>query len=172
MEENIKKNIYISGLCNKCPNLTRRSSYTQQGQERDNVYCDHFQTTRLIEFSMSTNQDIKFPDWCPIKKEMEIKEKMKNGIKLTDGEKRALMMERKPLVAWDDIETNVLYHIPPLLGEPRKDILVTYKGQYSCSYKNLSSKAKYPSIETFYPSSLMTKFLFKNKLSVVKQIKN
>ena len=170
MLEETKISLCKSGLCNKCPKLTRRASYTMQGQERDNVYCEHFQTTRLIELSMVANQDVKQPDWCPIKKEMEIKEKMKNGIKLTEGEKRTLMMERKPLTEWDEIETNVIYHIPPLLGEPRKDILITYKGQYSCSYKNISSNAKYPSIETFYPSSLMTKFLFKHKFKKVKMI--
>ena len=169
MEER-KKQICESGLCNKCPKLTRRSSYTLQGQERDNVYCDHFQTTRLIELSMQTNADINQPDWCPIKKELELKEKMKNGVKLTEGEKRSLMMERKPLTDWDDIETNVVYHIPPLLGEPRKDIVVTYKSQYSCSYKNLSSTTKYSSIETFYPSSLMTRFLFKHKFKKVKML--
>ena len=171
MLEETKVSLCKSGLCNKCPNLMRRSSYAIGGKERENVYCDHFQTSRMIELSLAVNQDIKQPDWCPIKQEINLKKKINDGIKLTDGEKRALLMERTPITCWDDIKFDTVYHIPPLLGEKRKDIVVTYKGQYSCTYRVLSKNASSGTIDTFYPSSLMSRFLIPHKFASVKQIK-
>lgn len=153
--------------CNKCGFLLKRK--TNYGSANcSNVYCDRDNATKLIELSVNDDELIKSPDWCPFVEEAAIKQKIKEGHNLTIGEKRALLMKHKPFIPWDEITPNTIYHIPPLLGEKRKDILVTWKGEYSCTFKDLTKN--YNAIETIYPSTLMSRFIIKHKLKQVEMM--
>lgn len=155
--------------CNKCGFLVRRKSNYGPANS-SNTYCDKTDSIKLIELSINDDDDIKTPDWCPLIEEETVRRKIKDGIKLSYGEKKAILMRHAPLIAWDEIEANQIYHVPPLLGEKRKDILVTWKGEYSCTCKDLSKN--YSAFETFYPSTLMSRFLTKHKVKQVEVIGN
>jgi hypothetical protein len=119
----------------------------------------------LIELSIDDDADIKTPLWCPLKAEADITEKIKNGVPLSESEKKAILLRHIPIISWDEIEANQIYHIPSILGDKRRDILITWKGEYSCTFKDLSKN--YSSVETFYPSTLMSRFLTKHKVKKV-----
>lgn len=153
--------------CNKCGYLVRRKS-NYGSANSSNTYCDKTDSIRLIELSVNDDEDITTPDWCPLIEEETIKQKINNGIKLSHGEKKAILMQHTPIISWDEIEANQIYHIPPLLGEKRKDILVTWKGEYSCTCKDLTKN--YNAFETFYPSTLMSRFLTKHKVKQVEVV--
>lgn len=154
-------------MCNKCGYLVRRKS-NYGSDNSSNTYCDKTDSIRLIELSINDDEDIKTPDWCPLIEEKTIKQKINDGIKLSYGEKKAILMQHTPIIPWDEIEANQIYHIPPLLGEGRKDILVTWKGEYSCTCKDLTKN--YSAFETFYPSTLMSRFLTKHKVKQVEVV--
>ena len=158
MEENKRK-------CDGCKHLVcRKSNYSVYGS--DNAYCEYEKTIRLITLNADKNKDkIETPDWCPILEEEKLRQKIVNGEKLTDGEKRKLLMRLKPSVKWDDIQKDEIYHIPPVLGEKRRDVIITWKGEYSCSLRDLSKT--YVATETIYPSSLISRFLIKHKIKKV-----
>ena len=150
--------------CNSCGFLLKRKT-NYSDHNYNNVYCEKDERTKLIELSIKEGEDIKTPYWCPLLENAKIEEKIKEGQTLTMGEKRTILMQHKPFIAWDDIKVQQIYHIPPLLGEKRKDILVTWKGDYSCTFKDLSKN--YNAIETIYPSTLMSRFFVEHKLKKV-----
>ena len=151
--------------CNNCPQLvTRKSNYGEEGSL--NAYCEEGRSIRLLELCTDLSKDIKSPSWCSKMESEKIKDKISKGEKLTDGEKRSVLMRHTPLVEWKDIEVNQIYHIPPLLGEKRRDILVTWRGEYSATFKDLTKS--YKSTETMYPSTLIARFLVKHKIKNVK----
>jgi hypothetical protein len=153
--------------CNKCEFLLKRK--TNYGSNTSsNVYCDINGILKLIEFSIKNDSDIKSPIWCPIKEETDITEKINNGEPLTENEKKAILFRHTPIIKWEEIEANQIYHIPSILGDKRRDILITWKGEYSCTFKDLSKN--YSSVETFYPSTLMSRFLTKHKVKKVELV--
>ena len=152
------------GKCNDCIYFERREAIAT---ETENVYCTKEKTLRLIEFRIPKGQDVKLPFWCPIEEARKIQLKLDNGEKLTDGEKKTLLMARKPFISWEEIEVNHIYHIPPLLGGKRKDVLVTWKGEYSCTFRNLSNEKN--TVETIYPSTLESRFFVKHKLKKIEK---
>lgn len=155
--------------CNNCSFITcRKSNYSVYGS--DNVYCNHDKSIRLIELGADMNKDIKSPEWCPIAEAQRITDKMNSGEKLTEGEKRTILMRHKPLIQWDDIKNDEIYHIPPLLGEKRRDVLVVWKGEYSCTIRDLSKN--YNASETIYPSTLASRFFIKHKIKKIEIKKN
>ena len=154
-------------ICNKCPNfLTRKSNYGENGSL--NAYCEDGKTVRLLELSVDSAKEIKAPSWCVKAESEKARNKIQNGEKLTEGEKRSLLMRHQPIIEWKNIEANQIYHIPPLLGEKRKDILITWRGEYSATYKDLTKK--YNATETMYPSTLQSKFLVKHKIKDIKVV--
>jgi hypothetical protein len=154
-------------ICNKCGFLLKRK--TNYGSTKSsNVYCDKNDILKLIELSINDDEDIKTPLWCPLKAEADVAEKIKNGTPLTEGEKKAILLRHTPIISWDEIEANQIYHIPAILGDKRKDILITWKGEYSCTFKDLSKN--YSAVETFYPSTLMSRFLTKHKVKKVELV--
>ena len=155
------QNSECKNTCNNCGFLLRRKS-NYGGADSSNIYCDKDSTSKLIELSVKDGEIIKSPHWCPIMEEKGVMDKIKNNIPLTNGEKRTLLMRHKPVISWDDIKQDEIYHIPPLLGEKRKDVLVTWKGKYSLTMKDLTKS--YHSVETIYPSTLTSRFLIKHKI--------
>lgn len=158
----MEKNNTCTNSCNNCIYLSRKEALVN---ECENAYCNKEKTIRLIEFRIPIGKDVKVPHWCPIKELDNIKIKLNKGKKLTNGEKKIMLMNHTPFIAWDDIKVNHIYHIPPLLGEQRKDVLVTWRGEYSCTFKNLSSGGN--RIETIYPSTLESRFFVEHKLKKI-----
>ena len=158
----MEKNNTCTNTCTNCIHLVRREALTN---ESENVYCDKEKTIRLIEFRIPKGQDVKMPHWCPIEEANKIQVKIDKGEKLTNGEKKTMLMRHTPLISWEDIKVNDVYHIPPLLGQDRKDVLVTWKGEYSCTFKNLSKGKN--TIETIYPSTVESRFFVKHKLKKI-----
>ena len=156
-----ENNKECKNTCNKCGFLLRRKS-NYGGDNSSNVYCDKDSVSKLIELSINNDEIIQSPHWCPLLEEKGIMDKIKNNVPLTNGDKRILLMRHKPIISWDEIEQNTIYHIPPLLGEKRKDVLVTWKGQYSLTMKDLTKSCH--SVETIYPSTLTSRFLIKHKI--------
>jgi hypothetical protein len=115
---------------------------------------------RMVDMSVSPTAIIEAPSWCPLLKETE--KKATSGV-LSYQEKVDLLMKFKPQIAWDDIKENHVYHIPKLPGEERKDIVITRKSTYSCSYKKIGDKYKNTTY-TIYPSSLMVRFMVEHKI--------
>lgn len=150
--------------CNSCGYLVKRKN-NYGDANYSNLYCDKHNCIRLIELSVKDGSIVNTPDWCPIIKNEKIITKISEGKPLTIEEKKACLMKHQPFVAWDDIQPQHIYHIPPLLGEKRKDILVTWKGQYSCTFKDLTKN--YNAIETIYPSTFMSRFFVEHKLKKV-----
>ena len=155
--------------CNNCKFLTcRKSNYTVYGE--DNAYCEFDKTIRLIKLGTNKDKiDLDAPDWCPVAEEETLRQKIVNGDKLTEGEKRKLLMKMEPKTPWDEIQKDEIYHIPPLFGEKRRDVLITWKGEYSCSMRDLTKS--YAATETIYPSTLTSRFLIKHKLKKVELAK-
>ncbi len=158
------QNNICNNNCNNCIHLARREAVTSK--EFENVYCTKEKTIKLIEYRIKKDGDVKKPFWCPVEEIKKVKVKIENGEKLTNGEKKTMLMNHTPFIAWEDIEQDQIYHIPSLLGEKRKDVLVTWKGEYSCTFKNLTKGNN--ATETIYPSTLESRFFVKHKLKKVK----
>lgn len=72
------------------------------------------------------------PKWCPLDEKNnakcdEVLEKKKEKIKGVKG-----------VMDWDDIRISSKYHIPPVLGYKRADILIRYKSVDYVSYSEVS----------------------------------
>ena len=69
----------------------------------------------------------------------------------------AFFNKAKGIMDWDWIKEGNKYHIPPIAGSKRKDILITYKDSYKLKYVELNSDTVYSSI--MYKSDPCVKFL-------------
>lgn len=144
--------------CTECKEATRKTAGNMPGS-RYTLYCTHHDMMRMVDMSISPTAVIEAPDWCPLEK---IKKNKENGI-LSYQDKVDLLMKFKPCIEWDDLKENQVYHVPKLPGEERKDIVITRKSAYSCSYKRIGDKYG-NTVYTIYPSSLMVRFLTEHKI--------
>ena len=154
--------------CNECPQAVKRS-YGFAPTSRYTLYCDCNDMMRMIDMSISPTAIVTAPDWCPMLKEQSKTETKKTRF-LSYQDKVDALMKFKPRIAWDDIKENHIYHIPKLPGEERKEIFITRKSSYSCSYRILNDKHE-NTIYTLYPTSLMSKFLLEHKIQEFKVVK-
>lgn len=171
--------------CNECPHAIKEDVKTQYNTFKYvNWFCGKtvapYSTNtgtpsqRSIEMSCVDTKKINSPYWCPFKGKM-VKTAIGEATTVTEPkpfkdlpymERREKWLKVKVLSTWETIKENEIYHIPPINGEERKDILVTYKSSYSLSYRNLNKPNSL--VETMYPSSLNVNFFVKHKIKEFK----
>ena len=69
----------------------------------------------------------------------------------------------KPTMEWDNIKVGQVYHVPPVNGEKRMDVMVITKSQYMINVRVLKGPSVGSTI-SFYPESLRTRFFIENKI--------
>lgn len=148
--------------CNGCKESVCKSA-GGTATSRYTLYCGHGEMMRMVDMSISPTAIVEAPSWCPLAKLQEKLSKVSKGETLTYQEKVDVLVKMSPRVAWDDIKENAVYHIPKLPGEERKDIVITRKSNFSCSFKVIGDKHE-NTIYTLYPNTLMSKFLVEHKI--------
>ena len=130
--------------------------------------------------SVLSTASITIPSWCPMGLKtkttaLATTEASKNETKkvLTWMEKKNLWEKITPICKWEDIKVNDIYHVPPVLDEKRKDIIITNKTDFSFQYKHLSkTKSNATScIYTVYKTGYWWKFMCKHKLKKIEMVK-
>ena len=142
---------------NKTCNFCEHSQINKIGLlNRYNIYCNYSKSMKMIDLSVPDKAYVEIPEWC------QKKNKNMENTKLTFNDKMDILRKMSPFIKWNDIKENEIYHLPQLPGEERKDIFIVRKDSYSLTYKDVegSSNISY----TIYPSTLISKFLVKNKI--------
>lgn len=130
---------YLKGntkYCNGCPFVEIRP--LNKANVFSNWFCAYHkiksegetQNIKLIDFKIEQGMFVPSPSFCP-------KEKKRN---LTPKEREKLWKSIKPLNKFEDVEEGCIYHIPPVNGKPRKDIIVIRKYIKTFEYKLYGSK--------------------------------
>lgn len=145
----------MKNYCNFCPHSSVVTFSTPE--ERYNLSCEHEKGKRLVEVSVKDKYFVTKPSWCPLLASNKPKEQG-----LSYNEKLEILKKMPPMIKWEDIKVNKIYHVPQIPGEERKDIIITHKNEYSCTYKVIDSN--YNISYTIFPSTLMSKFLVEHKV--------
>lgn len=161
--ENIK-------TCNDCPQSQCKES-GGWGTSLCNWYCNTDKLKRIIDMNVLSTKSLDIPKWCPLglHKQVSVQEKPKKK-PLTYAEKREMWEDIPFLCKWEDIKISEIYHVPPVLGEKRKDVLITNISDFSFQYRlidktnNSTSQATY----TLYKSAIWWKFMVKHKIIKMK----
>ena len=180
-ENNMIKQNDLSKInyCNDCVCAVCKESDCSHGQ-LNNWYCNSKGVKRIIEMSVLSTASIIIPNWCP----MGLRTKT-TALTTTDStkaetkkvlswlEKKKLWESITPLCEWDNIKVNEIYHVPPVLDEKRKDIIITNKTDFSFQYKHLAkSKGEATScIYTAYKTGYWWKFMTTHKLKKIEMVK-
>ena len=145
-------------FCNYCKHSTCNVIKASNGS-RYNWYCEQGKSIRMLEISAPKNFKVEVPDWCPLAKEGE---KAKTDPTFASMKRKdEIIAKMPPMIKWEDIEANQVYHIPPICGWERADIWIKTKTQYSCTYVELKKHINLASapIKYLYPNSKMAKFI-------------
>lgn len=172
------KSFEIYTHCNKCPHKVTATS-----SSGINWYCgkcaDEYTTTKNknIKYFVKNGDLVPTPAWCPLKKESgkysafatkskEDDYKPKESTYVSPYLEKLKIWNSLPHMSnWDSIEVNELYHVPPVNGEPRMDIIITHKSEYNIGYKTITKDNKaLTTYASFYKSSPQVNFLVKHKL--------
>lgn len=150
---------YKNKTCNFCENVQINRI---KSSDRYNIYCNYNDVERMVDLSVPPKAYVEIPSWCP-------KNKKVASSALSFADKMSLLRKMTPLIKWDEIEVNTVYHLPQLPGEERNDIIVTRKDSASLTYREIGG-ANYV-YHTIYPESVISRFLVKNKIKkyIVKQ---
>ena len=141
--------------CNGCPYVEIRPL------NKHNLYSNWFcayhklqggtNNITLINFKVENGKFVETPSFCP-------KSKQKN---LSPYERLKLWKKITPLTKFEDIEEGYLYHIPPINGQLRKDIVVVKKFLHTFEYKLYNSMDK--SSYYIYSDDVAVNFMSKVK---------
>lgn len=163
--------------CNNCVCATSKEADCSGGQ-LSNWYCSSKGTKRIIEMSVLSTAEISIPKWCPMglhKPTIQTTETTKAETKkeLSWIEKKNLWESITPICKWEDIKASSVFHVPPVLGEKRKDIIVTSVTEFSFQYRVLSNSETAPStcIYTVYKTGFWWKFMSKHKIKKIELVK-
>lgn len=143
---------YKTKTCNFCEHA---QTFKIKGLDRYNIYCNCGETSKMIDLSVPPKAYVEIPEWCP-------KGKNKCNNTLTFSDKMTILRNMTPLIKWEDIKENEIYHLPQLPGEERKDIFIVRKDLVSLTYREVEGSQNV--LYTIYPSTLISKFLVKNKI--------
>lgn len=72
-----------------------------------------------------------------------------------------ILQKSKGICKWDEIKVGKIYHMPPIGGASRDDILILSKDKYRITYEKLTHKDGL--ILTLYKTDVAVKFLSKAK---------
>lgn len=159
--------------CNKCPHKVTSKVTTSQ---TTNWYCgkvvDTYTATKNknVAYLIRDGELVPSPNWCPLKeksdKQYSSDYKPKTTTYLDSWEAKRRVWDNLPHTSsWDDIKVNEIYHVPPINGEKRMDIMITSKTQYVISYKIINQNGlTYTVHSSFYKTSPQVNFLVKHKL--------
>lgn len=158
--------------CNKCPNKVT----SKIGKDnKSNWYCgkvpDVYTVTKNknISYYVNDGELVPAPNWCPLKVKSDNKySALSSSYKEEDYKPKTVVSPWSNLPhtsSWDDIKVNEIYHVPPINGEKRMDIIITSKTDYYIGYKTITKDgAAIVSYNSFYKTSLQVNFLVKHKL--------
>ena len=159
--------------CNDCPYSQCREAGSYGGNLY-NWYCNTEHVKRIIDMSVLANKTLEVPKWCPMGCYRNVKSEEKPTKKvLTYAEKRELW-ESIPLICkWEDIKISDVFHVPPVLDEKRKDVLITNVSDFSFQYRLIDKDKKCTSQATYtvYKSAIWWKFMVKHKIIKIKSAK-
>lgn len=164
--------------CNECPKSVCTDAVCNYGS-MCNWYCRTKELKRVIDLSVLSTKTIDIPKWCPMglnkKEEENTKEEIKTVTKPSKKEltyvEKMRMWEAIELRKWDEIKPNTVYHVPPVLSEKRKDILITTKTEFSFTYRLLDrGKPSNSAIYTVYKTNIWWKFMSEHKLKKIEVV--
>lgn len=180
MENKKENNLEKITSCNKCSCSICKETDCSHGT-LNNWYCNSKNVKRIIEMSVLSTAEISIPSWCPMglynkKSTISTTETTRQETKkeLTWMEKKNMWESIKPICEWDNIKINEVYHVPPVLSEKRKDIIVTSKTDFSFQYRHLSATKTEQNacIYTVYKTACWWKFMSKHKLKKIELVKS
>lgn len=144
---------YKTKTCNFCENAQINKI---NGLDRYNIYCNFNNALKMVDLSVPPKAYVEIPKWCPKSKNIE------NKKELTFSDKMNILRNMTPIIKWEDIKEHEIYHLPQLPGEERKDIFIVRKDLVSLTYREVDEAQNV--LYTIYPSTLISKFLVKNKI--------
>ena len=164
--------------CNKCPH---KVTVKNRASENTNWYCgkttDMYTATKNknIAYLKRDGELIPTPTWCPLK--------VKSNEKYSAFATKSKVDDYKPTYSeswedkakkwnnlhhtcsWDDVKVDEIYHVPPINGEKRMDIIITSKTSYNIGYKTITKNGvAITTYNSFYKTSPQINFLVKHKL--------
>lgn len=166
-DKNLKFEGYV--YCNTCPfskkieidQTSRRTIYHNWYCMKDTVP----NSRRTIGTVIIANTMVNSPSWCPYKTTNQDRQTMSNNSYI---ERRDLWNTITPLIQWDDIKIGEVYHVPPVMGDERMDIVIISKNNYNVTYRRLDKDSTFTT--AFYPGTVMSRFLVKHKIKDIKVI--
>lgn len=170
----------MENSCNTCPYAECVRVKTNMLHTYNNWYCNKDNKKMILDISIVNGSKIRIPNWCPLKdskmivgstnKECETGKIQKKY--LTYYEKMELLRKLPPQVKWENIKKDDIYHVPPYLDEKRKDIIITSKSDYSCTYKILAQNPKDSNgiSYTLYKTTLMSRFIVPHKIKTIEVV--
>ena len=141
-----------------------------------NWLCTHDKKKSVISLSVLDSKPLNPPVWCPLHGLTSLGKsdttKVQEKKKLNNFEKREILEKMKPMIEWDDIKEHEVYHIPPLLYDDRKDIIVLTKNDMYLTYRTLSKELDKSSNITnrLYKNMLTSRFLTQHKVQKIQVI--
>ena len=133
-------------------------------------FCRHptFQPPRTIECYVDIDDATPLipPNFCPLKVAMA-KNTNKGTVKMkrTYAENNARLKEAWGPNKWDNIQAGEIYHLPPVLGQQRADLLILSKTDYALRVKEVTPhNCSAGIVRSIFKSDGVHKFLVPNKL--------
>ena len=86
---------------------------------------------RTIDFKVNVGHLVRRPYWCPLLEKKTDTVQKKRFSDLPRYEQEKYWEKIKPITTFKDIKEHKWYHIPPINGKKRTDVLVIAKYRYS-----------------------------------------
>ena len=171
----------MSALCNKCIHLQRSYENCVNGRFDASCKLVKFEAfgedrPRRMQYSVSLNDDIVSPNWCPLKKEASniLNNTSSSSLPTTTpssqtstpaytsiSDRREKMKELPKHIEWKDIKEGGMYVIPRILSQSKKIVKVITKTDMSCICHEISEYTgnEYTYNTTVYPTDLDAVFI-------------
>lgn len=146
--------------CNDCTHCKLDEVCSNANYTRYNLQCEYSNVPHFIKSTYGDKELVLVPSWCP-------KEKTNTTVSHSKRSIFDIFKDAKPLIEWDDIKVNGIYHIPPIWSKnDRKDIIVISKTPDHISYKILSKDPSQNNniTQVFYRTAIHTKFMHEHRL--------
>lgn len=161
--------------CNECPHSICKEASCSHG-ELNNWYCNTKNVKRIIDMSVLSTATLEIPSWCPMglhKNKQSEEQSLTSKKILSYMEKKNLWESITQICKWEDIKVDDIYHVPPVMNDERRDILITNITDFSFQYKKIekNKKSSCSAIYTVYKTALWWKFMSKSKLIKIKVVK-
>ena len=174
----------MAKYCSNCPFGERENSSTHNNEYFD-WYCTHQSPKDVIEGKGITKRKcaswlykattLSAPSWCPLVS-LENTNKIQGEQRehrYTSATAYQAWNKLPSICKWEDVKTKTIYHIPPVNGDVRLNIIITSKDDYSITGRVVGGVDNGKTM-TLYKTSLKSKFLIEDKLekSLINNITN